>query len=206
MRLAQIAGMVSMASLATLTTLGPAMAESCEEKFARLEIEGNNDNIPVRITITSEMPGGQITKNYHYSDENRDGMTEMIDPVDMPWSLFIGNDMYSSNDKGKSWSHMNTWDKEKSSADMKTKMRADMATASGIVCSEEDLEGTTYETVEGTYKSTMLQGANQWSKFWVSQSDGKIVRKDNVTDSAGGQYKSSQLIEPWSGFVLPNPK
>jgi hypothetical protein len=206
MRLAQLAGIVMLTSVATLSMQTPAQSETCEEKFARLEIDGNDDNTPVRITITSETPGGQVTKNYHYSDANRDGMTEMIDPADMAWSLFVGNDMYSSNDKGKTWSHMNTWDKEKSTADMKTGMRNDMATASGIACGEEELDGTLFETVEGSYGSSMLQGAKTWSKFWVSQSNGKIVRKDGITESAGGQYKSTQIIEPWPDFVLPNPK
>ncbi|MFZ1813063.1 MAG: hypothetical protein WBO55_05290 [Rhizobiaceae bacterium] len=205
MRMAQITAILSLTSLAALATLAPAIAETCEEKFARLEVDGNSSNTPVRLTITTQTPGGQITKNYHYSDEDHNGMTEMIDPVDMAWSLFIGNDMYVSNDKGKSWTHMNTWDKEKSTADRKAQTRADMATASGITCGEEELDGTKFDTVEGAYKSTMLQGANRWVKFWVSQSDGEIVRTDDVTDSAAGQYKSTQLIEPWPDFELPKP-
>ena len=184
----------------------PAAAESCEEKFARLEIDGNGEGTPVRITITQEGPDGKVTKNYHYSDANGDGMSEMIDPADMPWSLFIGNDMYMSNDKGKSWSHMNSWDKEKSNADRKAAMHQDMAAATAITCGTEALDGTEYDTVEGSYKSSMLQGGKIWSKFWVSQDDGTIVRKDGISYSAGGEYKSSQIIEPWPDFVLPKPE
>lgn len=194
--------------VATLMLLvaGNALAETCEEKFARLEIEGNAEKAPVRLTITSEMPGGQVMRNYHYSDGNGDGMSEMIEPENMPWSLFIGNNMYSSTDKGKTWSLMNTWDKEKQTADMKETMYNDMASASGIVCGEETLNGTAYDTVEGRYKSSALQGADHFSKFWVSRDDGRIVRKDTVADSAGGIYKTSQLIEPWPDFVLPKPE
>ena len=194
------------AALMSVVMALPAFAETCEEKFARLEIEGNAEKEPVRLTITSEMPGGMVMRNYHYSDANGDGMSEMIEPENMAWSLFVGNDMYSSNDKGKTWSHMNSWDKEKLAADAKVTLRKDMETASGIACGEESIEGSAFDTVEGTYKSTALQGANHWSKFWVSRDDGKIVRKDSIVDGAGGQYKTSQLIETWPDFVLPRPE
>ncbi len=195
----------TLLALLALAAGQPALAETCAEKYARLEVLGNEDTLPVRLTITSQAPDGTVTKNYHYSDVNRDGMTEMIEPADMAWSLFIGNDMYVSNDKGKSWSHMNSWDKQKAAADTRAMMQKDMEGATDIACGEDSPDGTVHDTVEGRYNSTMLQGAPQWSKFWVSRETGRIVRKDSITDSAGGQYKTTQIIEPWPDFVLPKP-
>lgn len=189
-----------------LATSSTTMAGPCEDRFAELLVNGNADQGPVRIHITQEIVGGQTTKNYHYSDGKFNGMTEMIDPAEMPWSLFIGDKMYMSNDKGKTWSFMNSYDAEKGRADMKVALSKDGAEATDVVCGKEDADGVSFETVEGNYKSSMSGGAAIFQKYWVNTASGWIEKTFMHTKMSGFESKSTQVIEPYSDFVLPKPE
>lgn len=189
-----------------LLTASAGTAGECEDRFSELLINGNADQGPVRIHITQEIVGGQTTINYHYSDGKFNGMTEMIDPVDMPWSLFIGDKMYMSNDKGKSWSFMNSYDAKKGRADMKVAMTKDAGEASEIVCGQEVVDGVSYETVEGNYKSSMINGAAIFQKYWVNAASGWIEKSFMHTKMSGFESKTMQVIEPYTDFVLPKPE
>lgn len=189
-----------------VASIVPAFADPCHDRFTELLIGGNQKMGPVRLHITQEIVGGKTSLNYHHSDGEGNGMTEMIEPVDDPWSLFIGDNMYRSDDKGKSWSFINSYDAEKSLADMKVAMTKDAAEAMGVACSEEDLEGVAHEVVEGNYNSTMASGASIYQKYWVNPQTGWIVKSYGHTKSGGFESKTTQLIEPSPDLVLPKPK
>ncbi len=126
-------------ALIFVTCTGPANANSCKNRFVELLVNGNQKMGPVRIHITQEIVGGKTSLNYHHSDGDGNGMTEMIDPAGDPWSLFLGDKMYMSNDRGKNWKFLSSYDAEKSRADTKSALTKDAATADGISCGEEEL-------------------------------------------------------------------
>ncbi len=183
-----------------------ASAGPCEERFSQLLLTGNVGQGPVRILINQEIVGGAKTVNYHYGDGNNNGMTEMVDPVDMPWSLFLGDKMYSSSDKGKSWSFVNSYDAEKARAEMQAALTSDAAEATGVLCGEESVDGVNYEVVEGSYKSSMSAGAGISQKYWINKNSGWITKTFMHIKMTGFESMSTQVIEPWPDLVLPEPK
>lgn len=184
----------------------PAFADPCEDRFAELLINGNQEMGPVRIHITQEIVGGTTSLNYHHSDGDGNGMTEMIDPAGDPWSLFLGDKMFRSDDKGKTWSYINSFDAEKSRTDMKSAMTTDLSSASGVMCGEEDMDGVSHEVVEGSYLSSMLSGGAIYTKYWVNPENGWVVKSYSHIQSGGFESKTTQLIEPSPDLVLPKPE
>jgi len=185
-----------------------AFAETCEDGFARLLAERNPDRGPVRIHIFQEIVGMMKSENYHYSMGNgtMDGMTEMIEPENMMWSLFLGNKMYSSSDKGKTWDFVREMDAASDPEAVKAKLREDAKTASGVACASEELDGKAFDTVEGDYVSSMLQGASVHQKYWVEPDTGIIGKVTTNTKAQGVESNFTQIIEPWTDPKLPTPE
>lgn len=189
-----------------LAGTGLSRAETCAERFAALLTDQSPRKIAVRMhntTVMHEM--AKTMTNYHYSDTNGDGMSEMIDPPDDPWSLFIGDNMYMSKDKGQSWSFMNSYDKKTYMADYMVTFKQDLAAGRDFACGEEELDGRMVETVEGTYISTASQGAEIRQKLWIDRETGLTVKSYLRSDGAGGIIETTSLIEPWPDLVLPTP-
>lgn len=189
-----------------VATTGSAFADPCHDRFTELLVNGNQEMGAVRIHITQEIVGGQTSVNYHHSDGEGNGMTEMLEPADSPWSLFLGDKMYMSTDKGENWKFINSFDAEKSRADMKSTLTNDAAAATGILCGEEEFDGTSHEVVEGTYASSMLDGAEIYNKYWVNKQTGWISKSYSHTKSTGFESKTTQVIESVSNLTLPKPE
>jgi len=193
-------------ALIFVTCTGSAYANSCKNRFVELLVNGNQKMGPVRIHITQEIVGGKTSLNYHHSDGDGNGMTEMIEPAGDPWSLFLGDKMFMSNDRGKNWKFINSYDAEKSRADTKSAMTKDAAKADGLSCGEEDFNGTSHEAVEGNYISSAISGASIHEKFWVNRQTGFIVKSFRHIKSSGFESKTIQLIELAPNLVLPEPE
>ncbi|PHR96778.1 MAG: hypothetical protein COA78_28330 [Blastopirellula sp.] len=193
-------------ALLFVISIAPASADTCQDRFTELLVPGNQKMGPVRIHLTQEIVGGKTSINYHYSDGKISGMTEMIDPANDPWSLFLGDNMYRSNDKGKTWSFMNSYDSKKSLADTKKSITSDAAKASGVACGKEEYEGISHEVVEGNYISSMSNGAAIYEKLWVNPSTGWIVKSYRHIKSGGFESKTTQLIELFPNLTLPKPE
>ena len=193
-------------TLLYIASLAPAFADACQDRFAQLLVPGNQEVRPVRLHLTQEIVGGKTSLNYHYSDGEGNGMTEMIDPANAPWSLFLGDNMYSSSDKGKNWSFMNSYDAKKSLADTKEKLANDAAKATGVLCAKEEYDGLSHEVVEGNYNSTMVNGAAIYQKFWINPKTGWIVKSYSNLKMAGFESKTTQVVEPYPDLVLPKPE
>ena len=193
-------------ALSIVITATPAFANPCHDRFAELLVPGNQKTGPTRLHITQEIVGGQTSLNYHYSDGKGNGMTEMIDPADQPMSLFLDDNMYSSTDKGKSWSFMNSYDAKKSLADMKKNLTNDAAKATGVLCGREEYKGALHEVVEGNYKSTMVSGSQIYQKYWINEQTGLMVKSYSHLKGNGFESKTTQVIEPYPELKLPNPE
>jgi hypothetical protein len=193
-------------ALSIIISVGQAFAEPCHDRFAELLVPGNQETGPTRLHITQEIIGGKTSLNYHYNDGKGNGMTEMIDPANQPWSLFLGDNMYSSNDKGKSWSFMSSYDSRKGLINVKKSLATDAADATGVVCGKEEYEGASHEVVEGNYKSSMSSGSEIYQKYWINAQSGLMVKAFSHIKSNGFESKTTQLIEPYPDLKLPKPE
>ena len=182
-----------------------ANADECMDRFKELMM-GQLERGAVKIHITQQMKGAPATKNWHYNNGEGHWMTEMIDPVDMPWSMAHENRFYSSADQGKTWKFVSEMDDAAAKQKAREMLEQDAATASNASCGSEELEGTTYETVSGTHVSSVMQGAEVSHKYWVNPDDGWIARLDSTTSGNGFEMTTSQVLEPASDLQLPVPK
>ena len=185
---------------------GSAFADNCQERFSTLLVHGNHKMGPVRIHITQEIVGGKTSVNYHHSDGEGNGMTEMIEPASDPWSLFLGNKMYMSSDKGGNWKYINSYDAEKSRASTIAALTKDATIAVELTCGDEEIDGISHETVEGTYVSSMLSGAKIYNKYWVNKQTGWILKSYSHTKSGSFESKTTQVIEQVPSVELPKPE
>lgn len=197
---------LSIFTLIFVSCTSSAHADICQNRFAELLVNGNQRMGPVRIHITQEIIGGKTSLNYHHSDGEGNGMTQMIDPAGDPWSLFLGDKMYRSDDEGTNWNYINSYDAKKSRVDVKLALKNDAASATGFSCSEDEFNGTSHEIVEGNYVSTMIAGAAIYDKFWVSLQTGWIVKSYRHIKSDSFESNTTQVIELAPKLILPKPE
>lgn len=197
---------LALLALILVTCTGSAFADSCQKRFADLLVNGNQKMGPVRLHITQEIIGGKTSLNYHHSDGDGNGMTEMIEPANDPWSLFLGNKMYVSTDKGNNWKYLSSYDAEKSRADTKSAMTKDVAKATQLSCGKEDFNGSPHEVVEGKYISSMVSGAEIYEKLWVDLKTGWIAQSYRHIRSSGFESKTTQVVELSPNLKLPDPE
>jgi len=186
----------------------PVLAESCEEKFVRLLVDGNPDFGPMRIHTFSEIKGVYKSESYNYSrgDGSIDSMTTVVTPENSPWSLFLGKKMWMSTDKGESWTFVRELDAQSDPKAVKEALRKDAGTAANVSCGAEEVEGVMHDTVEGDYNSSGLQGAVAHQKYWVNPDSGLIAKTFIATNANGTQSEFVEYIEKWPDLVLPNPE
>lgn len=183
-----------------------ASADACKERFTDLLVNGNDGKGATLIRITQEIVGGQTSLTMHHSDGDGNGMSEVIEPEGSPWALFLDGKMYTSADKGKSWSFTSAFDGKAARENNKTSLIKDAATARELTCSEEALEDVMYEVVEGTYTSSVIAGATIFEKTWVNPDTGWIAQSYRHVMMDSYQTKTTQVIEPHPNLDLPNPE
>lgn len=196
---------IFFAAALMFATSQTSSADQCHDRFSDLLVNGNDYAGPVRLHITQEIVGARTTLNYHYSDGEGNGMTEMIDPVDDPWSLFVGDNMYMSTDKGNTWKFINSFDAEKNRENAKVALSNDLSSATDVKCGEEILDGTSYEIVEGNYIASAINGADIYEKLWVDPTSGWIAKSYRHMRSPAFESKTTQVVEAAPEFVLPTP-
>ena len=100
-----------LATALLLSSTQFSAAETCQEKFVRLLVDGNA-NVPTKIDIVTEPKNGAVTKNEFFYQKTGHWMTVMTEPV-QPITLAYNNTMYTSSDKGKTWKKIRSMDSEK---------------------------------------------------------------------------------------------
>jgi hypothetical protein len=186
----------------------PAHADdaACMARFKELLSRINDKVGPVRIHTFSESAGYK-SEGYFYSagDGSIDGMSEPIEPKGGMWSLFRGNKMWFSND-GKKWQFGRVMDAASDPEAVKQSLKKNAETASKTRCGEQELDGVTYEVVEGEYVNSMAQNAVTQEKWWVRKENGFVTRHEATSNGAGGKFYSLQIIEAWPDLKLPSPE
>ncbi|WP_439140850.1 hypothetical protein [Planktotalea sp.] len=183
-----------------------AHAQTCEDHFAKLLINGNQDFGPTQMHITQEIVGVRTSITQHNDTGNGNGMSKAIDPESDPWTLFANDKMYMSHDKGATWGFVTDFDGEKGRADHKQAMTRDAKTARDVSCAKETSNDTLKDVVAGTYDSSVIEGAEIYEKFWVNPETGFIAQSYRYVKSTGFETKTTQVVTLNPDFVLPKPE
>ncbi len=193
------------AALALLLALAqPAFAESCQEKFVRVMVERSDRTEPSRNHVTQEIVGGMKSTNWNLQDGSGNWRTEMIEPETMPWSMVVDNILYSSMDKGTTWTKVREMDAGASPEAVKAQLAERAKTVRNAECGEAELEGVVHETVAADY--TMEGGYEVSDKFWINPETGYISKAETRMKGNGFESFTTQLIEPAPGLTIEKPE
>jgi len=196
---------ILVSTILTVISMQPALADSCQETFVRLLVDGNGDG-PVKIHVTQEMKGGPTTKNIFYQAAPGHWMTEMVDPADQAWVLTYDNVMYTSSDKGETWDKVRELDSESNQDNAKADLKANAATAKNASCGQEDLDGVMHDVVEADFETLQAFKTKNHYKYWVNPETGYIAKVIYAMKGEGFESVSTQSIEAAPDLVLPTPE
>jgi hypothetical protein len=201
--LKQILQTVAVAALLT-STAQSAEADACEERFVRLLLDGNG-NGPVKIHVTQEIKGAPVTENWFYQVSPGHWMTEMVTPADQPWVLTYDDAMYTSSDKGGTWTKLRDLDSDANADSAKANMMENAETARNAACGTEELDGVAYETVQADYDTLQNFKSENHHKYWVHPDTGFIAKAVYELKAENFESMTTQLIEAAPDLVLPTP-
>lgn len=197
-----IAKPVIAAALLASAAVHPASAETCRDQFVRLLVEGNGDGA-VKIHVTQEIKGAPASQNWFYQETPGHWMTEVVEPAGQPWVLTHDDVMYTSADKGESWTKLRDLDSDGSGA--KAQMEEDAQTARNEACGKEELDGVMFDTIEADYDSLQGFKSENHHKYWVHPETGFIARAVYHLKSESFESMTTQLIEAAPDLELPTP-
>ena len=191
---------VILAAAALLASTQFSVAETCQEKFVRLLVDGNA-NVPTKIDIVTEPKNGAVTKNEFFYQKTGHWMTVMTEPV-QPITLAYNNTMYTSSDKGKTWKKIRSMDSEKNEKIGRENRVENAKTVKNAVCGEEELDGVMHDTVEAEFTNMQFNKSQNRYKYWINRETEWITKV--VYHS---QYSvTTQVISPDPDMALPTPK
>jgi len=198
----RIARPVIVAALLASAAAFPASAETCREQFVRLLVEGNGDGA-VKIHVTQEIKGAPASQNWFYQETPGHWMTEVIEPAGQPWVLTHDKVMYTSADKGESWTKLRDFDSDPDAA--RAQMEENAQSARNEVCGTEELDGVMFDTVEADYDSLQGFKSENHHKYWVHPETGFIAKAFYHLKSETFESMTTQLIEAAPDLDLPTP-
>ncbi len=188
-----------------MASLQPGHAETCLETFTRLLVDGNGDT-PVKIHAVQEIKGGMTSSNDFLQVETGHWMTRTIEPTNQPWVLTYNNTMYTSADKGATWTKLRTVDSAENRKNALKNQRENAATARKAVCGTEDLDGAAHDVVEAEFDTLQNFKATNHYKYWVNSQTGWISKTTYKMTGQGFESFTTQTLEPAPGLTLPTPK
>lgn len=198
---------VTLAALlaSSAAAIHPAAAETCEEKFVRLLMDGNGEG-PVKIHVTQEIKGAAVTENLFYQLSPGHWMTEAVDPAGQPWVLTYEDVMYTSSDGGETWAKLRDLDSAANADTAKSNIKENAETARNAMCGTDVFGGITYDTVEADYDTLQNFKSENHNKYWVHPDTGFIAKAVYELKAETFQSVTTQLIEEAPGLTLPTPE
>ena len=184
-----------------LVSMTPAWAETCEESFDRLLRGSQETETPTRNRSVTEMKNGMRMVSEHLRVAEDHYMTAMREPPG-PWSMVYGDTMYTSMDEGKTWTVL----RKIEDAGAQDHLDALAQTVTNAACSESELDGVIYDTVEADYRMDGDSPTDIHNKFWVSRADGFIPKSETAMKNAAFETFVTQSIERVPDLTLPVPE
>ena len=195
----------AVAVLLTSVATRPATADACEERFVRLLVDGN-DSGPVKIHVTQEIKGAPVTENWFYQVSPGHWMTEIITPAGQPWVLTYDDVMYTSPDKGETWTKLRDLNSDANADGAKADLMENAETARNAACGTDELDGVAYETVEADYDTLQNFKSENHHKYWVHPDTGFIAKAVYELKAESFESLTTQLIEAVPDLTLPTPE
>ncbi len=194
-----------LAAAGLLLITGFASAETCEEKFIRLLVDGNGDGA-VKIQVTQEIKGGMTSETEMLQAEQGHWLTKTISPANQPWILIYNDVMYTSADEGTTWSKLREMNSMHNAETARENRLADAQTTHDAVCGEEELDGVMIDTVEATYEVVQNFKSTNRNKYWLNRNTGMIVQVTYDLKADNFESFTTQKLEPAPGLELPKPE
>ncbi len=195
---------IAAALLLLSASATPGLAESCQDRFVRLMMDGNG-NQPVKINVTQEIKGAPASRNIFYRLSPDHWMTEMVEPAGMPWTLEYANVMYTSADGGKTWTKVREMDSQRDDEAARAAREENAKTVRNAVCGEEAIDGVMHDVVEADYDTLQNFKIENHFKYWIARDNGFIAKMVYVMKGQGFESRSTQIIEPAPDLTLPMP-
>lgn len=178
------------------------MADTCREDFIRL-MSDRTTKEPTKILLTQQIKGGAKTVNWNYQDGKGNWLTEMVDPANAQWSMGLNDVLYTSTDKGKTWTKVRDMGNQNAAHQKSLDERA--ATVENASCTEAELDGVVHRIVEADYKMLGSFEADIHDKFWVNIETGYVPRLETTMKNTAFESFVVQELQPAPDLVMPNP-
>lgn len=193
-----------LAAAAMLIALGtaPALAEpECADQVRALMQGTASGETTVKSRSTTTMAGGQTMVNLGLSDgKNHLTMEEDGSPV----SLFREDKFYTTADKGKTWTLVQTYSPEVM-AQTRDGLASQAEKATNITCTYGvDLDGRTVNHFTVDYVMHNA-GTPVHGEYWVDPETGFAWKALTVFDPGGNETIVEQVSEPAPGESPPDP-
>lgn len=191
------------AAIILLAGIQSALAVDCEQRFIRLMTDRTTKE-PTKILVTQEIKGGGKTVNWNYQDGKGNWLTEMVEPANAQWSMGLNDVLYTSTDKGETWTKVRDMESQNDAHQKSLDERA--ATVENALCAEAELDGLVHQTVEADYKMLGSFEADIHDKFWVAPESGYVSRLETTMKNTAFESFIVQILEPAPDLVLPTPQ
>jgi hypothetical protein len=189
---------------AALLSPSAAVADPCRESLVR-EMSRPMKGQASKSTITTVTSGQKPMINYHFSNGSGDWLTQVIDPPGMPWSLAVGDVLYASSDKGKTWKKVRELNDPGHDPEVVLKQQADVArSAQNIACGFEEIDGVRLEKFEGDLVYPQMNMTTRQT-LWIHPATRQAVKTFSVMRMSGMETAVTQSIEYLSDLTLPKP-
>ncbi|MBX3513044.1 MAG: hypothetical protein KIT15_11915 [Xanthobacteraceae bacterium] len=195
---------IRLAALALLLLYSsPALADACKDKFIAVLTNYANTRATVSQN-TQQMKGAALNKSEFLWAAPGHYLHKATDPKG-PWYLTYDGAMYQSDDEGKNWKKIRTFDKTQQQAGADDNVKKQAASARNAQCGEDTLNGIKHETVEAE-TDLPNQKVRVHTKYWVNRADKNFVtRAETRMTGDGYEIFTTQLSKPEPSLKLPKP-
>lgn len=182
----------------------PAYAETCREQFIRIFAPSEKSQKSLRSYNTATTNGENEQKFNLFSIGDNHILSQALVPA-APWSLIYNQQMFISNDKGKSWIKVRDLpDNELDEAALAAKTTG-LAKIGNEECGTDTYEGKETNTIQADLDVTPEAPFKTTVKFWMDTETGNMLKSTTRTIMPGADHFVTQIIEQAPDLVLPTP-
>lgn len=143
--------------------------------------------------------------SYHLNNGSGDWMTQVVEPSTMPWSLAVGNIMYTSSDNGKSWKRVRELnDPGHDPREVQRQRDATVRASRNHACGFEDIDGVRHQKLEADLAYIEMNMTTR-ETLWLHPETRRVVKSHIVMRTPGMETSVTQFIEYMSEIILPDP-